>query len=953
MAFDIKILGNDAGVTGKLVITNLVELGFANTADVDRTIRAIGSEPNISIILAPKGTGAIKVPSGYASLVTSDDDLVNRGFINSKVAGKNVSSLVTTPTITENGFAIVWDNTANQYTLAAAASSKSFNSGLEDVANVIKLGGTPLDRNTDITGAFTLKLGTTGSKLSNIELNATTRIDIAGGTSKLILNGTNPVELIGGLLQSSIIIDAGGGIILTDNQGGVSQRGLRGASSYAATVQDNDYVQKVYVDNRIGGKSVDSILKTPTSGQNGYSIIWNDTTQQYTLASVTGIGTSTVPKAQSFVTDGIASSYEVTNGTILHLNFVEINGDVQTEGTDYTRSGQFINTGVLPSGLELTIRYWEDLSVGGGGGGSGGGHVIQNSGVPLAQRADLNITNGLSASDVATVTTLKLGGTFTENTTLNGVDTYSLTFQNLTSFSLEGNTISLITPSGASIVVENSAVQTFQLGVSGGAILNLGGDARGDLYVRNASGKLVRLPVGANGEIITSNGTDPVYAAPSATIVNADETTKGGVEEATDAQMQAATAVGETGAKLFGTPTKLATWWTWLKTQTTAFTGRLSGKHLAHSWTALVDAGTIAWNADTIGNFATVTLGGNRTLGAITNPQSGGLYIIKVIQDGTGNRTLAFNAQFVFGASITPILNSAIGAFTVFTFFYDGTSMNYCGASGDYKLANLFLTAQVAAGSDQRPLYIDSTGKIFKSGFVNFSESAAKVTITGNTITNISSFEVLNSSLASIMKLYNDQNAEFGGGTGVISILNSVISGGAYLEINDNQAEAFKITDKTGNLFVTYKSTTGSQSITVHKRIKYDHDTGFSKWHIQAFVRTSTTAAAVNLISSVAIPTDFACHLKVDHLFAYATDNSVVAATGDRDILAKNVGGTVTGALATYTTLALPATTAVWALEADDPNNRININFTNTTGAGKTFDVAVDYTYILQALPSL
>jgi hypothetical protein len=51
--------------------------------------------------------------------------------------------------------------------------------------------------------------------------------------------------------------------------------------------------------------------------------------------------------------------------------------------------------------------------------------------------------------------------------------------------------------------------------------------------------------------------------------------------------------------------------------------------------------------------------------------------------------------------------------------------------------------------------------------------------------------------------------------------------------------------------------------------------------------------------------------------------------------------------------LALPATTAVWALEADDPNNRININFTNTTGAGKTFDVAVDYTYILQALPSL
>jgi hypothetical protein len=54
-------------------------------------------------------------------------------------------------------------------------------------------------------------------------------------------------------------------------------------------------------------------------------------------------------------------------------------------------------------------------------------------------------------------------------------------------------------------------------------------------------------------------------------ISDADETTKGIVEEATDAETQAGTATGGTSAKLFVTPAKLATWWTWVKTQAQTF----------------------------------------------------------------------------------------------------------------------------------------------------------------------------------------------------------------------------------------------------------------------------------------------------------------------------------------------------------------------------------------------
>jgi hypothetical protein len=47
-----------------------------------------------------------------------------------------------------------------------------------------------------------------------------------------------------------------------------------------------------------------------------------------------------------------------------------------------------------------------------------------------------------------------------------------------------------------------------------------------------------------------------------------------------------------------------------------------------------------------------VTLGGNRTLGAPTNPTNGQKIVYRIRQDGTGNRTLAFNAIFRFGLDI-------------------------------------------------------------------------------------------------------------------------------------------------------------------------------------------------------------------------------------------------------------------------------------------------------------
>lgn len=88
----------------------------------------------------------------------------------------------------------------------------------------------------------------------------------------------------------------------------------------------------------------------------------------------------------------------------------------------------------------------------------------------------------------------------------------------------------------------------------------------------------------------------------------------------------------------------------------------------------LTDAATVAWNVAGA-QTAKVTLGGSRTLGAPTNIKAGGTYILRVIQDGTGSRTLAYNAVFKWEGGVAPVLSTAAGAIDILSFYSDGTNM--------------------------------------------------------------------------------------------------------------------------------------------------------------------------------------------------------------------------------------------------------------------------------------
>lgn len=84
----------------------------------------------------------------------------------------------------------------------------------------------------------------------------------------------------------------------------------------------------------------------------------------YNISGGSGGGTTT-QKNQSFDYDGTNTGvFTVSNGTIGQLLLVEVNGDVQIEGVNFTLAGQDIDFGAaLPGTGTVQVFYFETLSV--------------------------------------------------------------------------------------------------------------------------------------------------------------------------------------------------------------------------------------------------------------------------------------------------------------------------------------------------------------------------------------------------------------------------------------------------------------------------------------------------------------------------------------------------------------------------------------------------------------
>lgn len=102
----------------------------------------------------------------------------------------------------------------------------------------------------------------------------------------------------------------------------------------------------------------------------------------------------------------------------------------------------------------------------------------------------------------------------------------------------------------------------------------------------------------------------------------------------------------------------------------------------AAAYVGLTDAATIAVDLSTGFNFS-VTLGGNRTLGAPSNVKAGQSGTILVYQDGTGGRTLAFNAVYKFAGGTAFSIDTVASRLSVLSYqVIDSSNIIISGLAG-------------------------------------------------------------------------------------------------------------------------------------------------------------------------------------------------------------------------------------------------------------------------------
>ena len=100
----------------------------------------------------------------------------------------------------------------------------------------------------------------------------------------------------------------------------------------------------------------------------------------------------------------------------------------------------------------------------------------------------------------------------------------------------------------------------------------------------------------------------------------------------------------------------------------------------------LTDASTISWNAITQ-PVAKVTLGANRTLGAASGGIAGAFISLLIIQDGTGSRTVTFNAAYEFKDDTAPTLTTTASKGDLFVFRYNGSKWLEVGRNQNLTLS--------------------------------------------------------------------------------------------------------------------------------------------------------------------------------------------------------------------------------------------------------------------------
>lgn len=229
------------------------------------------------------------------------------------------------------------------------------------------------------------------------------------------------------------------------------------------------------------------------------------------------------------------------------------------------------------------------------------------------------------------------------------------------------------------------ALPSWQAGTGGSGMVNPM-TTLGDLIYENASPAPAALAgnTTATKKFLTQTGTGSISAAPAwGTLASGDVPTLNQSTTGTAAGLSATLAIASGGTSATSAGAALTALGA-AALAGAAFTGNVSttgtliaSKAITGGVVALTDASTIAVDAS-LGNHFRVTLGGNRTLGAPSNPADGQKVVFEVIQDGTGTRTLAYASAYAFSTDIpSPTLTTTASKRDMLGFVYNSTTTKW------------------------------------------------------------------------------------------------------------------------------------------------------------------------------------------------------------------------------------------------------------------------------------
>lgn len=100
-------------------------------------------------------------------------------------------------------------------------------------------------------------------------------------------------------------------------------------------------------------------------------------------------------------------------------------------------------------------------------------------------------------------------------------------------------------------------------------------------------------------------------------------------------------------------------------------TGKKTFGATVQTITTATDGATVTFDLS-LGNVHTVTLGGNRTL-ALSNASTGQVFVLRLVQDATGSRTVTWFSTIKWAYGATPTLTATASKTDVFAFICTGS----------------------------------------------------------------------------------------------------------------------------------------------------------------------------------------------------------------------------------------------------------------------------------------